>query len=386
MPVQTRKETKSTLKMVDRPTNVFIREGRWFVVKKFTVIRAGKKVRRQVWRRCIPETAERAAQIYNEIVTGIEALKFPVPKFLFSDVCDAFSDSELVDAVYSQDGKKIAGRRSLEGPKIIVRQLKDRFGHLDIRNISFGDISDFKNQRLRTPIVSKRKTRPRTIRSVNYELSFLRQIFRFAIQRRWLDRSPFQDGKGLIDGGSENRRYVTWTKDEELKALALCTDKSRHMKPFIILCVDGGLRPGECLSLKWSDVFDNHLIAKTYKGRNLQERKVLLSKRMKDVLDWWREIQKKYESRVSPDRRYVIGFRSVKGSWERIAKDIGRPDMIAHDLRHIYASRLAKAGVPITTISRALGHANIATTFRYIHIEPSDLASTIEIIDGLNAK
>jgi len=386
MPPQTPKKAKSTLKRVSRPTNVFIRDGDWYVVKKFTILRNGEKVRKQVWRRCVPETADRAREIYNSISAQINVLKQgPPPRYLFSDVADAFSDAELVEAVYSKEGKKLTGRRSLESPKIVVRQLKDRFGHLDIRNITFGDISDFKNERLRTPIVSKNGSRSRTVRAVNYELSFLRQVFNFAVRRRWLDRSPFQDGRGLIDAASENRRYLTWTRDEEAEALALCTGKSRHMKPFIILCVDGGLRPGECLALKWADVHEGYLTIHSYKGRNLITRKVLLSQRMKEVLEWWRPIQRKYESRVTPDRSLVIGFASVKGAWERIAREIKRPEMVAHDLRHIYASRLAAAGVPITTISRALGHANIQTTFRYINPDAKDLADTVSVIDRLNS-
>lgn len=39
-----------------------------------------------------------------------------------------------------------------------------------------------------------------------------------------------------------------------------------------------------------------------------------------------------------------------------------------HDLRHTYASRLVRAGVPIQEVSKLLGHATITTTMRYAHL------------------
>ncbi|WP_182359406.1 tyrosine-type recombinase/integrase [Tomitella gaofuii] len=38
-----------------------------------------------------------------------------------------------------------------------------------------------------------------------------------------------------------------------------------------------------------------------------------------------------------------------------------------HDLRHTYASRLLRAGIPIEEVSRILGHGSITTTMRYAH-------------------
>ena len=38
-----------------------------------------------------------------------------------------------------------------------------------------------------------------------------------------------------------------------------------------------------------------------------------------------------------------------------------------HDLRHTYGSLLAGAGVPVTDIQAAMGHADVQTTARYLH-------------------
>ena len=100
------------------------------------------------------------------------------------------------------------------------------FAHREIYTINFGDLQDFKQHLLEKPVAFKYKPpRSRSIRTVNCYLSFLRAIFNFAYRRRWIDRIPFHDGKGMIDKSAETRRDKTWTYDEESAALAFCKGK-----------------------------------------------------------------------------------------------------------------------------------------------------------------
>jgi integrase len=55
---------------------------------------------------------------------------------------------------------------------------------------------------------------------------------------------------------------------------------------------------------------------------------------------------------------------------------IGKPDLAPHDLRRTYAQLGYEAGVPITQISKLLGHANVATTQRYLNLD-LDLSTTV---------
>lgn len=54
---------------------------------------------------------------------------------------------------------------------------------------------------------------------------------------------------------------------------------------------------------------------------------------------------------------------------------IGVPQLAPHDLRRTYAQLGYEAGVPITQISTLLGHANIATTQKYLDLS-LDLETT----------
>ncbi len=54
-----------------------------------------------------------------------------------------------------------------------------------------------------------------------------------------------------------------------------------------------------------------------------------------------------------------------------------------HTLRHTFASRLAMAGVDLTTVMQLMGHKEIATTMRYAHLSPGH---RFDAVQRLNRK
>ena len=55
-----------------------------------------------------------------------------------------------------------------------------------------------------------------------------------------------------------------------------------------------------------------------------------------------------------------------------------------HDLRHTYATLAVKAGVPLLTVSRQLGHASISTTADlYTHAVPGSNRAAAEALEGV---
>ena len=50
-------------------------------------------------------------------------------------------------------------------------------------------------------------------------------------------------------------------------------------------------------------------------------------------------------------------------------KVIGKPSLAPHDLRRSYAQLGYENGVPITQLSKLLGHSSVAVTQRYLNLE-----------------
>jgi integrase len=69
--------------------------------------------------------------------------------------------------------------------------------------------------------------------------------------------------------------------------------------------------------------------------------------------------------------------------WARLAEKIGRPEVRLHDLRHSTASFLLAMGVPISEVSRILGHATAAFTINtYGHLVPGAVARAGQALDA----
>jgi site-specific recombinase XerD len=49
-----------------------------------------------------------------------------------------------------------------------------------------------------------------------------------------------------------------------------------------------------------------------------------------------------------------------------------------HRWRHSYATSLLRRGVDIHVVQHLMGHANIATTTRYLHLSDADLADAVD--------
>lgn len=74
----------------------------------------------------------------------------------------------------------------------------------------------------------------------------------------------------------------------------------------------------------------------------------------------------------------------VTGNFRRICNRVGLTGVRLHDLRHLHATQLLAAGVPVRTVSGRLGHANAATTPNvYAHFLEASDRDAADVIGGL---
>ena len=72
----------------------------------------------------------------------------------------------------------------------------------------------------------------------------------------------------------------------------------------------------------------------------------------------------------------------LKRPWGAVTKRAGLTGVRLHDLRHTYASFGAGGGIGLPIIGRLLGHAQVATTARYAHLDNDPLRRASEAIAG----
>jgi integrase len=162
-----------------------------------------------------------------------------------------------------------------------------------------------------------------------------------------------------------------------------------------MIALFGGLRLGEVLALRWSNVDLDRKVLRVVEA--LEETKVFgirfkppksragkrdvtLPDILVEALHEHRKAQLELRlqlglGKLPPD---ALLFASIEGKplstadvsvlWSRFADRIGIPEITFHGLRHTHASQLIDAGVDIATISKRLGHATPGITLAvYAH-------------------
>lgn len=136
--------------------------------------------------------------------------------------------------------------------------------------------------------------------------------------------------------------------------------------------VDAGLRQGELLALAWRDVDFSagaHGAVTVRESKSGRPRTVPLTAEASAILK-----RRKSERTPGPRAELVFGCQwrtggSLYRAIRRAARKAGArfASLRWHDLRHGFASALARAGVPIPQIGALLGHApsSMSTTLRY---------------------
>jgi integrase len=320
-------------------------------------------------------------------------------KLTFGTLAKKYEETELIPAVYS-DGRKVAGRRSLNPQKSLIKPLIEHFGRKNIRTIKTSDVKAYKAKRLNTPVEievtvkdfiegkngkqklccrKETKQRPRKIASVNRELQLLRAIFNFAKSDKLIVESPFDRSKDIISASAEVERDRVLSHAEEMRLLAACVDKREHLRPLVITAVDTGMRKGELLKLQWKDVdlFAGTINVQATNTKTEKARTIGMTARVRAELKRLWEISPKDETEI------VFGITdNFKRSFGTACREAGIENLRFHDLRHTCITRLIRAGVPHSEAMKISGHREIKTFQRYMNLTSESVNATASLLDA----
>ena len=298
----------------------------------------------------------------------------------FLDLAMYFEQEYLKPAEYVE-GRKVAGVRSISPAMAAVKALKDHFGNRQLRGITHNDIRSFRAERLATKTKAGKQ---RTVAAVNRELEKLRRLLNIAEREGWILRNPMRSGDPLISVADERKRERILTRDEELRLLAACDNRyQRHLRPILICALDTGMRRGEILGLKWSDVdFDDRVLTiRAFNTKTMKERQVSLTTRLAI------ELEKLWDSSPKLKDQLVFGFtNNVKKSFTSVRTKASLHDIRFHDLRHTAATRLVAAHLPLPEVGRVLGHTQANTTYRYVNANIETTRRAAAALDAFNSE
>lgn len=219
----------------------------------------------------------------------------------------------------------------------------------------------------------------------------LYQFFKYAINEGYLNRNPAEN---IIIPKLDSEKVVKeetieYFSEEEIKKLKQAI-KNTDIELIVLTALGTGLRQGELLALRYSDIdYDkkqlkiNRTVKKVYvfdKDNKKTQQTLFLepktknSKRVVDIPDNLFNMLKcdnNSDNLIFNDNGKVLEARKLFRKWNKILKDNNLPHKKFHSLRHTYATLLLTKGVDLLTVSKLLGHSSIQITEIYTHVIPA---------------
>lgn len=218
--------------------------------------------------------------------------------------------------------------------------------------------------------------------SVAQQLSALRFFFLKTLKRPWMvEDMPFP--KRPI-------RLPQVLSQEEVERLIQCAGSPLH-RIWLLMLYATGMRREELVRLKIGDIDSDRMLIRIRQGKGKKDRDVMLSPRLlQELRQYWRLANPKPKTYLFPGKGphqnavVPIDSRSIFNAVQQAAKRAGIDKRVhPHTLRHSFATHLLESGADLRTIQVLLGHADLKTTCRYLHLSERHLQATASPLDSL---
>jgi integrase len=198
------------------------------------------------------------------------------------------------------------------------------------------------------------------------ELGILHNMFEVA-RHEWgmpLAANPLQGFSRGLTGEARTRRITNQTETVTLWGEA-SRCRNSLIKPLVEFAVATGMRRGELLRARWSDIDRDKRTLHIPETKNGHPRTIPLSGEALTIIDTLPQ---------EGDRLFPLSANAVKLAWRRLVKRAKVSDLHFHDLRHEAISRFFEKGLTVPEVALISGHRDIRMLFRYTHLKPEDVA------------
>ena len=269
-----------------------------------------------------------------------------------------------------------------------VHQLCD-FCHKELNMITSDDISAFL---YRYKIING--CQDTTMESKRLYLS---SVFGYLYRRRKIEYNPMD----MVDAIKCKEKLKKPLSDEELERVKMACEKERPRRrirdiAMINFMVDSGVRVSELISINIEDVDFVNLQCKVL-GKGNKERTVYFSPRTLVRLQEYFKIREDIQLNssgmmyaintplfVRADKTYHrLSKNAIENVMETLGEISGVIRLHPHLLRATFATNLARRGVDIHVIAKALGHANLRTIERYVLLTPNQISLALRGIGNV---
>lgn len=203
-------------------------------------------------------------------------------------------------------------------------------------------------------------------------------IVELAIKKGLIRTNPFEDYE--ISMQETDRTYLL--KEDVEKLMLLKPDKQRYelVKDLFIFSCFTGLSYIDIKKLKWSNIqsfFDGHQWIISRRKKSDVSSNVRLMEIPKRIIE-------KYRGVTRNDFIFPVPSNGTCNSHvSKLVKEVGisnEQKITFHTARHTFATMFLTEGVPLESLSKMMGHKNIATTQIYAKITSQKISKDMDLV------
>jgi integrase len=157
------------------------------------------------------------------------------------------------------------------------------------------------------------------------------------------------------------------------------------LRPILLLAYESGMRKGEVLNLRWSqvDLQAGAVRLEATDTKTDEPRVVYLTDRALRMLAEQPRLPGSEHVFVNPatGRRW----QDLQTAMERARKAAGLDGVWVHDLRRSFVTQARRSGLPESVVARFSGHRTPAVFRRYNIVEEQDLKAAVQVLNRLHA-
>lgn len=248
---------------------------------------------------------------------------------------------------------KNQSRKTMEMNSLALKSLQKHIGDIDVSLLTFEDIRRWKEK-----LEDERKS-ANTIRGYIIKLRCVLQYLRkIKVDTLDVDEVPVPKRENTVP---------SWLTPEEAN-IFIDSVRSLRGKAIVTFLYASGIRVSELCALNRDQLHDGRF---TVIGKGNKPRLCFYDQRSAIYIS--RYLSKRKDNSPALFVQRMKPVRMNKGGVEEIFRTARRKSKLnktitPHTMRHSFASDLAQNGIPIHSLQRMLGHANVSTTSQYLHV------------------
>jgi len=271
-----------------------------------------------------------------------------------------------------------------------ARSLSEFMGNLSLLQVTPEKVAEYRDKRLKSVSAN----------TVRIELALLSNLFNIA-EREWsfhgLDNPVRHINKPKIPEG----RIPSLSEEQINRLLEECKrSTSKLLYPFVLLALHTGCRSMELRKLHWPQVFlDKGYISLVGSETKIHRSRIVpLTPAAQEIL---KDLKAKVRSKkvldihgnpvglVFPAQGHSDKPRDMHMAFNQAVKRAGLDNLPGigkfriHDLRHLCGTFMVMTGSDLETVRDILGHRDLSTTQRYLHMANEHKKSAISKIGHL---